>query len=668
MTEPTREQPVTRLRALRERDRLAADWPEVTALLAELTDAGDRPPPEVLADLLACGRILAGLDVDAVRHRHPGVDAVTVAVTGHGTLGQLADPLTVELARHGLPSRIVFGDHGAYLRDLTDPGSELALVKPEVTLCVLDAGAVFDELPAPWDAHDVELACARLADRVQAICDAHTDRGHGTLVLNTLPLPRTHTHQLVDEQQRALLGAVWREFNARLLRLATERGDVAVVDLDPLAAETGPAYDARLAQYARAPFTVELLAGYAREVGHLLRSRRGLAKKCLVLDLDGTLWAGVLGDDGPDGVDASPGGLRGAPHAALQQAVRQLASQGVLLAISSKNERGPVLDVLRGHGDMALRESDFVCVHADWQPKDTHLTAVAEALGIGVDSLVFVDDSAAERALIRGALPGVAVVPLSEEPALHLPRLLADGWFSTPRLTADDRERTARYRDAAARHALRARTGSYEEYLRDLGLRVRIAPAEPHEFPRLAQLSLRTNQFNLTGERLSQPRIAELAAAPDRLVLAVRVADRFGDSGLVGAVLGRRAPDGLCLDAFLLSCRVLARGVEQGVVSALLRAAAEQGLPAVHARYRATAKNGRARALYPDLGFTARPARGEDGEDAGGGVDGELFTHGLADPPAVPAHLTLALDVADLRCPATHSHAPRPGRTAPRRG
>ncbi|MDH6543465.1 HAD-IIIC family phosphatase [Streptomyces sp. SPB4] len=623
--------PVRELRALHRSGRLAAQWPRVAPLLAGLTDHGDREPEAVRTDLVRAGRVLAALPAAEVLALHPDTPLVTVAVTGHSTLVQLTDPLVAELARHGLLSRVLSGDHGAYLRDLHDGDGELRRHRPDLTLCVLDSDAVFDELPQPWTWQDVEAGCARLLERLRAATAAHASDAAGPLVLNTLPLPRTRLQQLVGQRERALLAAVWREFNARLLRLAAEHPAVAVVDLEPLIADGGPAADPRLALYTRAPYTEQLLAAHAREAVHVLRAHRGMTRKCLVLDLDDTLWAGILGDDGPEGITAAAGTLAGEPHAALQRTARQLASQGVLLAVSSKNDAAPVLGVLRDHPDMVLRERDFVAVHAHWEPKDGSLRDIAAALGIGADALVFADDSPAERALVRARLPAAAVVPLGTEPALHVTRLLADGWFDTPRLTGDDLARTARYHEAAARAELERGSGSYEEYLRGLGVRVRIAPPAPHERDRVAQLTLRTNQFNLTGERLGADRIAALAADPAGLVLAVHVGDRFGDSGLAGAVLGRYADDGLHLDGFWLSCRVFARGVEQAVLATLLAHAADRGLPAVHARHRPTAKNARAAGFYPSLGFAG----------TAGDPDGSLrFRHDLAEPPPVPDHLT----------------------------
>ncbi|MGW0737466.1 HAD-IIIC family phosphatase [Streptomyces sp. NPDC002851] len=670
---------VRRLRELRAEGRLPAAYPEVASLLSEVVDAGNAgnggnagrvgrvgdvegsgnaggSGNAPTGDLLACGRILSGLDPDDVLAHHPDTPTVTVAVTGHGTLAQLTDPLTAELARHGLLARLVHGDHGAYLRDLTEPGpghSQLLAAHADLTLCLLDAGAVFDELPVPWGVDDVADACARLGERLDAVTRAHAAYGHGTLVLNTLPLLRTHSQQLIDERERAQLSVVWREFNAGVLRRAaapvpvpdtdiTDSADIAVIDLDPLVADTpGPAVDVRLARYTGSPFSTALFAAYAREVAHVLRARRrGHTRKCLVLDLDNTLWSGVLGDDGPDGVTAS--GLRGGPHGALQRAVKQLAAQGVLLAVSSKNDPGPVRAVLREHPEMTLRERDFVHIAASWEPKDAALREIAGRLGIGVDSLVFVDDSPAERALIRHRLPEVAVVPLGSEPAHYVEQLLQDGWFTVPRLTDDDRLRTDRYRDAAARDALRRRSGSsaggYDAYLHDLGAWVQLAPAAPHDLARIAQLSLRTNQFNLTGERFAEAELASFARRPGCRVLAVRAGDRFGDSGLVGALLVRDGAEGRHLDAVLLSCRVLARGVEQGCLAALLADAARRGLPAVHARYRRTDKNARAAGFYPSLGFRPVP-----GSEVGS------FTHDLTELPPVPTHLTLDADLAEAR-------------------
>ncbi|EDY49839.1 ChlD1, partial [Streptomyces clavuligerus] len=347
-----------------------------------------------------------------------------------------------------------------------------------------------------------------------------------------------------------------------------------------------------------------------------------------------------LGDDGPEGIAAATT-YRGEAFGRFQKAVGQIGAQGVLLAVCSKNDREPVLGVLRDHPDMVLREQDFVRVNANWEPKDGNLLDIARRLNLGVDSLVFADDSPFECGLVAGSLPGVAVIRLDEEPALHVERLLADGWFDVPELTAEDRARAAQYRTDAARQDLQESAGSMEEYLAGLGVEVSFSPVREHEIARVSQVTLRTNQFNLTTERLQQAEVRALLGSPDHRVLAIRSRDRFGDNGLVGAVFVDTAREGggWHIDNMLLSCRVFARGIEQSCLAAVVRAARDAGAGAVYARYRPTAKNHKVRGLYPSAGFA------ELAEDGAGAV---TFRHDLADEtlPVVPGHVRLTADLA----------------------
>jgi FkbH-like protein len=286
---------------------------------------------------------------------------------------------------------------------------------------------------------------------------------------------------------------------------------------------------------------------------------------------------------------------------------------------------------------MVLREADFVRVNANWQPKDGNLRDIAAKLNLGIDSFVFADDSPFECGLVASSLPQVAVVRLDEEPALHVERLLADGWFDVRELTAEDRRRAGQYRSEAGRQELLENTGSMEEYLAALDVRLEVSTVRDLELARVAQITLRTNQFNLTTERLQQADVRARIDDPAHLVLAVRSRDRFGDNGVVGALFARREGDVLTIDNMLLSCRVFARGIEQGTVATLLRHARDTGVTEVRAAYRPTAKNHKVRDFYPLLGFRVTEETPE----------GALrFTHDLADLPEVPGHLTLTFEPA----------------------
>ncbi|QTD96705.1 HAD-IIIC family phosphatase [Streptomyces cyanogenus] len=599
---------------------LVARYPDLRTLLADASDD----------ELTAAGHLLSRLRPDDVLAAHPATPTVSVAVTGHGTLAPLVAPLTAQLARHGLLGRISVGDFDSYVADLAEPGSALYASDPDLVLCVLDPTVVFDEVPVPWRPEDVDRALTEKLSLLSGLASRFRAAGRGTLVLNTLPLTRRFTAQLVDQTSRSRLSALWHAANAALLRMAEEHPAVVVLDLDPLLAEGIAAEDARLDTYAKAHLSPALLARYAREVGQLARQATGLTKKVLALDLDETVWGGVLGEDGPEGIEAA-GTHRGEAFRAFQRVVKQLGSQGVLLAAVSKNDAEAVTAVFREHPDMVLREEDFVRIVANWRPKHDNLTELAAALNLGVDSFVFVDDSPFECGLVRRELPGVAVVPVDAEPAHHVGRLLHDGWFDTPALTAEDRTRVVKYRDELVRKDFLDSFASLDDYLRQLGVVVRLAPVGPEQVGRVSQLTLRTSQFNLTTERLQPARVRELADAPDALVLTVHSRDRFGDNGLVGAVFAHRTGRELHLDNFLLSCRVFSRGIEQACLAAVLRHARETGVARVFGSYRASARNGKVRDFYPRNGFT----------EVSGDESATTFRHDLTHLPEPPAHIDL---------------------------
>ncbi|MFE5487735.1 HAD-IIIC family phosphatase [Streptomyces sp. NPDC056527] len=617
------------LRSLHEQGRVAAEYPLVRGLIGAGDAAGTR----------WAGNLLARLGADAVLAEHPDTPVLSVAFTGHSTVSGLVAPVTAELARHGLLLRPHVSDFDGYVFDLSDSASELYAAKPDAVVCLLDASVVFDEVPVPWSPEDVRRVFDEKLTLLDGLATAFDGAGQGTLVFNTLPLPGEWPAQLIGVRDRARLGAVWREANARLLRLMDDHPALTVLDLDPLLGAELPLRDDRLGVYTHTELSPEAQEAYAREVAHLLRASTGRAKKVLVLDLDNTVWGGILGDDGIEGIEVA-GSYRGEAFRRFQRTARQIASQGVLLAAVSKNDLDPVREVLRSHPDMTLREDDFVRVIANWRPKHDNLRELAAELNLGVDSFVFADDSPYECGLVARELPDVAVVALDDEPALHVEKLLRDGWFDVRDITSDDLKRPERYREELDRKDFLHSFSSLDDYLRELDVHVRFADASPAELARVSQLTLRTNQFNLTTERLQQSEVAERAAAPGSLVLTIRSGDRFGDNGVVGAVLAHREDDTLIIDNFLLSCRVFARGIEQACLSAILGHARDEGLRSVRAGYRPSAKNGKVQDFYPGNGFSP----------AGGGTDGAptLYRHDLAEIPEPPEHIRLTLSLGGL--------------------
>ena len=356
---------------------------------------------------------------------------------------------------------------------------------------------------------------------------------------------------------------------------------------------------------------------YGDLAARILAALRGLSKKCLVLDLDNTLWGGVIGDDGVDGIVLGEGSAAGEAHLALQRYAKQLKERGIILAVCSKNDAKIAEAAFSDHPEMVLRRSDFAAFEANWDDKAQNLKAIATRLNIGVDALVFVDDNPIERARVRQSLPMVAVPELPEDPA-HYVRCLADaGYFEAIAFTADDRNRAEQYAANAEREALLGSAESMDDFLRGLNMSAVYGPFTAVDHARVVQLINKTNQFNTTTRRYASDEVSQIMDDPNSLTLQFRLVDRLGDNGLVSTMILRPAPDdddALEIENWIMSCRVFGRELEFEAMNVAVEAAKERGVRAFVADYIPTAKNGVISKLYPGLGFTevdrAAPASG----------------------------------------------------------
>jgi FkbH-like protein len=611
------------LRALHESGGVVSRYQEVAALVSQMTSG-----PRSGADLRRAGALIARTSPDELAAAHPDLELVRVCVLGHSTVEPVRDPLVAHLAQHGFVPQVTLGDFDGYVRELGDTGSAAYSPGADLALCILDAQIVFGQISGVWGVEDVRRTALAKVAELRRLAATYQQHGPGTLVLNTIPLLQTHLRQLVDRASRTELSILWRETNAAILTLGRDLSRVEVIDLDPLIAIAGAVNDPRMSSYAKLHLGEPLLAELAREVAHLLRALKGRTKKVLVLDADNTLWDGILGDDGPDGIAAATT-FRGEAFGEFQRTIRQLAAQGVLLAVSSKNDQDAVMAVLRSHPDMQLRDDDFVAVRANWSPKDDNIRAIGEALNLGLDSFVFADDSAFERGLVGSSLPQVQIIHLDDEPALHAEALLRDGWFDTLVVTEEDRARGALYRADNGRVQLEMSSDTPAQYLDNLGVEITVGPPAPHEIGRLSQLTLRTNQFNLTTQRVQPADLQALLERDDSLVLSLASRDRFGGNGVIGGIFGHITDDTLHLDNMVMSCRVFARGIEQAAIRTVLLHARDLGLARVTASFRATAKNGKVRDLLPREGFCVV----SESEAS------RTFLHDLTDIADVPTHV-----------------------------
>ncbi|MBQ9576140.1 MAG: HAD-IIIC family phosphatase [Muribaculaceae bacterium] len=338
-----------------------------------------------------------------------------------------------------------------------------------------------------------------------------------------------------------------------------------------------------------------------------------IRKKCLVLDLDNTLWGGVLGEDGVDGIKLG-GDYPGKAYTLWQQALLQLSQQGVILAVCSKNNEADVQEAWDKNPGMVLKRDHFSVLRINWQDKATNVRELASELNIGLDSMVFVDDNPAERELIRQQLPEVTVPDFPEKPyqLLLFFKSLVDSYFRIYQVTDEDRRKTEQYRANAQRHAEQARFTDMESYLYSLDLELDILPADEHNLPRIAQMTQKTNQFNLTTRRYSETDVQQ-RLNEGWTVYCMSVRDRFGDNGITGTIFLRPVDDTTVeIDTLLLSCRILGKGIEEAFVKTVFNLLRLDGYRHVKADFLPTAKNGQTADFYDRMGMTCQTA-GADG-------------------------------------------------------
>jgi FkbH-like protein len=390
------------------------------------------------------------------------------------------------------------------------------------------------------------------------------------------------------------------------------------VDLPLVAGHIGRQsfYDPRRFAWTRQPFSE---AGSLLLAEHIVAAARALLigpKKVLVLDLDNTLWGGVVGETGPldVGLGESP---EGEAYRQFQAYVKGLAERGVVLAVASKNNPADARGPFELNPGMILRLDDIAAFEAHWRPKAESLEQIAHTLNLGLDSFVFFDDNPAEREHIRQALPQVTVVSVPSEPADYA-RALEDGlWFETVKITDEDRQRVQQYQAEPQRQLLKQSSGSLDEYLFSLEMVARVGEIDDADLPRVVQLLGKTNQFNLTTRRHAAEDVRRLLATPRSVGFTVRLADRFGDYGLIAVILA--APEAendreaLVVDSWLMSCRVIGRSVEQFVCRELIRRARQQGFEQLVGVYVPTNKNQLVEGLYASLGFSPLVTDGDEG-------------------------------------------------------
>jgi FkbH-like protein len=547
------------------------------------------------------------LDERLPRHR--------LALLGSTTLDHLAPGIRVAGLRRGLWIDVHVGGYGQYRHEIMDPHSAVQRFAPHTVVLSIAAAHALPDIDATVGADGVQRHVRASLGELRSVWQ----RAHTTLQAHVIQQTFLDLSEpLFGSFDRLVPGSPWSVADSlnRALAEGARAAGVALLDLDRTIHRDGRDawFDTARMLQAKQEIAPQAAPAYGDLVARVVCAQRGLSKKCLVLDLDNTLWGGVLGDDGVQGLVLGQGSAAGEAHLAVQRYAKQLRDRGVILAVCSKNDPQLAQDAFASHPEMVLKPSDIAAFVANWDDKARNLTDIARQLNMGLDSLVFLDDNPAERARVREALPDVAVPELPDDVAGYVRRLADAGYFEATSFTAEDRQRGEQYAQNVERDALRDSAQSMEEFLQSLHMTVEYGPFTALDLARVNQLINKTNQFNPTTRRFTVEQLDALLATPGALSLQFRLRDRFGDNGLVSAmILAPHTGDPQCLeiDTWVMSCRVFGRQLEHEAMNLAVEAARRAGARELIASYAPTPKNEVIRELYPTLGFRAADLAGQ---------------------------------------------------------
>lgn len=538
-----------------------------------------------------------------------GRRVVRVAILGGPTTIQLRQLMEVFLASEGIAAEMYEADYGLFRQEILTSGSGLDVFGPEIIFLATGARDVTRIPSLDADLASVErLADEELGDWGKLWETAQT-RWNATVIQNNFEIA---PHSPLGHY--AVRHAAAREnFLARLNRLFADKAPPFVIlhDLHGLVAEAGAAnwFDERFYHEFKMPCGPESLSTYAHSVVTLLRSLLGGSKKVLVLDLDNTLWGGAVGDVGAGGITFGQGSGDGEAYLAFQRYAKELAQRGVILAVCSKNDAEKAREPFEKRGDMILRLSDISAFVVNWENKADNLRRIAEQLELKLDSFVFVDDNPAERALVRRFLPEVAVPDMPEDPAGYIAAVARLRYFEMTTFTREDSQRARYYAENSRRKELQARTPDLESFLSSLGMQIKVEPVTELNIQRVTQLINKSNQFNLTTRRYRVAEVRAMAESAEWQTRTFSLRDGLGDYGLICVILLRRQADVLAIDTWVMSCRVLQRGVEQFARNELVALCRAEGCAHLAGTFIPTPKNALVADHYARLGFSPNGSR-----------------------------------------------------------
>jgi FkbH-like protein len=534
---------------------------------------------------------------------------IKVAILSSFTINGLEEAIRVKCAESDITCATYLCGYGQYNQDILDQSSKLYEFSPDITFMIIDTRSVLSTLfytPYTIPANDRRTYIDKhVADFVNLV-KTFKNRTGSKLVLTNCSIPTYSPYGICEVRTEYGLKEMVYDFNARLADAFRSDPQVFLFDFNSFVSKYGEINVLDYRQFLVGDIKVSLsyIPHLAGELMGYIKADLGVNRKCIVLDLDNTLWGGIIGEDGFDRIDLSlkPPGMA---FMEFQRVLLALYQRGVILAINSRNNEDEALRAIRDHPFMVLREEHFATMKINWSDKISNMKEIAQELNIGLDSIVYFDDDPINRELMSKAIPQIKTVDLPDDPSLYASTLMQINDFNTLVMTNEDRNRGEMYRQEHKRTELKRSSSNLEDFLKQLEIRVTMKKANNFTIPRIAQLTLKTNQFNLTTRRYQEEDVETLAQDHTKLIGCAQTQDKFGNNGITGVYIVNKnhVDKEWFIDTFLLSCRVMGRGIEDAMMGYILSKAKEEGVTKVKAEFIPTKKNKPCEQLLPNFGF-----------------------------------------------------------------
>ena len=532
------------------------------------------------------------------------IQGYKLGILSNATYDLINDVLIGTAIRYGIQLKLCVPGFDQITQQSLSPSSEINSTKLDAVLIAEDyRGLSLKDCikDSEFTKVQVDKALKLLKDRIASL----KKNKPKTIIVQTVAQP---PYDVIGNANLTIKGTqsdLINSYNAGLIELSRQR-EVVLFDASSLANKIGLNnwYDHRMWYHAKLPFSLEAIPLYSDLLVRILANIKGKSRKCLILDLDNTLWGGEIGDDGIGGIRLGNGCAEGEAFAAIQKMALSLSERGIILAVCSKNTEKIAKEPFKKHNEMILKLKNIASFKANWRDKATNIKDIALELNLGLDAMVFLDDNPAERALVRQQLPMVAVPEVGNDPALYPDIVLSGGYFETLSLTEDDFIRTSSYQIEKERQNMEDIVRDVDSYLRSLKMEISFEPINEMNLVRSTQLINKTNQFNLTTQRYSEDQVRYFQIDENTITLTARLKDKFGEYGLISVLIcNKTSPDELYIDTWLMSCRVLKRRVEESVLDYLIKEAMRRGFKTLVGKYIETSKNRIVMNHYRDLGF-----------------------------------------------------------------